>query len=104
MDINIPNTSARLPAAPTVTAQAPVYVADQRPSADAAAITKRPSMPAAMAIAPWTETMVRSLSLETSVSKGPTSLPVMTSERVLKPYGVVMLPEQDAQNAPKRMR
>ncbi|MBT8411570.1 MAG: hypothetical protein KJP02_07225 [Octadecabacter sp.] len=79
----------------------PPPVADARPTADVAAVTKDATPFVPLPMAPTQNALVSSAALssdrQTPVKSGETG--VSPAERTLKPYGVTMLPNRE-QNTP----
>ncbi|MCF2904288.1 hypothetical protein L0666_04765 [Octadecabacter sp. CECT 8868] len=106
--MELPNTVAQLATAPTATQTVPPPVEqDGRASADVAAIANDPSpevafpMPANQS---QTGLVSKALISDKEVAPKLDTSGVSSAERVLKPYGITMLPEkQDAteQSTPK---
>ncbi|RYG93312.1 hypothetical protein EU803_04225 [Loktanella sp. IMCC34160] len=97
--MEITNLSAPVPHVPAPQAQAPQHVADQRPSADSAALSRnpRPDIPAPIAPATSQIGLVQQANLPPRATDddGTADMPApQAPERVLKPYGIAMLPER----------
>lgn len=97
--MEIMNTTARVPQVAQPQPQAPQHVADQRPSADSAALARnpRPQVPAPMAPANSQIGLVQQANLPPRMAEddGTADMPApQAPERVLKPYGIAMLPER----------
>lgn len=97
--MEIMNTTARVPQVAQPQPQAPQHVADQRPSADSAALARnpRPDVPAPMVPANSQVGLVQQANLPPRLAEddGTADIPAPQAlERVLKPYGIAMLPER----------
>lgn len=85
-------------AVPQITQMAPPpAIADQRPTADAAAIAtdKTPETPLPVPPSPHQQALVGQAMMQTDKSDGKArpDAPVTAAERTLKPYGISMLPD-----------
>ncbi|MBU2992995.1 hypothetical protein Q4555_02665 [Octadecabacter sp. 1_MG-2023] len=102
--MELPNTTAQLATAPTAPQTAPAPAEqDGRVSADAAAITKDPTPEVALPIpANQSQTGLVSKAVISDKEVAPKldTSGVSAAERVLKPYGITMLPER--QDAPEQ--
>lgn len=103
MDIQSNSTQGIFPVAPVQQSAPPPPQADGRPSADAAAVTKDPTpeVPLPMpANATQSGLISKAVIAEKDAAPKLDTSGVSAAERMLKPYGINMLPEK--QDAPKQ--
>lgn len=98
MDISKLQSPAMLPQVatrPPEQAATPVFKPDLRPTADAAALSRNPNPPVPAPLAPWAGrlTLPNGDATTQSVTAPKEIAKVERVERVLKPFGVVMLPQ-----------